>query len=69
MYIFHMRKPFQAKFMHVQEAADDVQAAARKIGQAAEAQATLNIALTAVAVAALVVAVLLVHGAGREAGA
>lgn len=47
--------------------AGEAQAAARSIGRAAEAQATLNIALTAVAVAALLVAVLLVPvpGAGR----
>lgn len=47
--------------MRVQETADDVQAAARRIGEAAESQATLNIALTAVAVSALLVAILLVR--------
>jgi hypothetical protein len=66
-YIISMRKPFEAKFLHAQEAVEDVKSTAQRIGTAAESQATLNIALTGVCVAALLVAVLLVHraGAGR----
>lgn len=61
-----MRKPFEAKFMQAHETVEDVRESARKIGDAAESQVTLNIALTAVCVAALLVAALLVHsGAGR----
>ena len=47
--------------MRVHDAADDVQTAARKVGAAAESQATLNIALTGVAVAALLIAVIVVR--------
>lgn len=60
-----MRKLFEDKIMHVHETADEVRDTARKIGVAAEAQTTLLIALTAVSVAALLVAALLV----REVGA
>lgn len=52
--------------MRVQETADDVQAAARRIGEAAETQATLNIALTGVAVAALLIAVIVVRSQRTE---
>lgn len=51
------------KIMHVHESVAEVRASARKVGDAAESQATLNIALTAVCVTALIVAALLVHGA------
>jgi hypothetical protein len=61
-----MRKPFEAKFMRVQETVADVRETSRRVGNAAESQATLNIALTAVAVTALLVAVLLVHRAAEE---
>ncbi len=52
--------------MRVHEAADDVQAAARRIGEAAETQATLNIALTGVAVAALLMVAILVRSQRTE---
>lgn len=55
--------------MHVHEAVEGVRDTSRRIGAAAESQATLNIALTAVAVTALLVAVVLVHEVYREAGA
>jgi hypothetical protein len=61
-----MRKIFEAEKMRVQETADDVQAAARRIGEAAETQATLNIALTGVAVAALLIAVIVVRSQRTE---
>lgn len=68
-YILCMRKIFEAEKMRVHETAEDVQAAARRIGEAAETQATLNIALTGVAVCALLIAVIVVRsqrtGAGR----
>lgn len=63
-----MRKPFEDKFMQAHEAVEDVRESARKIGVAAESQVTLNIALTAVCVTALLVAALLVHGARSGAG-
>ena len=65
MYIIFMRKPFEAKIFSVRETAEDVRDTAQRIGAAAESQATLNIALTAVAVTALLVAVILVRGAAR----
>jgi len=68
MYIFLMRKPFEAKFMRVQETVADVRETSRRVGNAAESQATLNVALTAVAVTALLVAVILVRHVAREAG-
>jgi hypothetical protein len=52
----------------VRETVTEVRTAAAKAGRAAESQATLNIALTAVAVCALLVAVLVVRdvrGAAR----
>lgn len=54
--------------MHVHDSFTEVRASARKVGDAAESQATLNIALTAVCVTALIVACLLVaevRGAGQ----
>lgn len=65
-YILRMRKLFEAETMRVHETVDDVQAAARKVGQAAESQATLNIALTGVAVAALLIAVIVVRSQRTE---
>ncbi|KUM82381.1 hypothetical protein AQI94_41900 [Streptomyces pseudovenezuelae] len=62
-YIFFMRKPFEAKILRVQETIDDVSDTSRRIGNAAESQATLNIALTAVCVAALLVAMIVARGA------
>lgn len=66
---YFMRKPFEDKFMRVHELESDVRASVRKLGQAAESQARLNIALVGVCVAALLVASLLVRsqrtGAGR----
>lgn len=58
MYIIFMRKPFEDKIMRVHEIESDVRASVRKLGQAAESQATLNIALTGVCVAALLVAMI-----------
>lgn len=63
-----MRKPFEAKIMHMHETADDIRAGVRQVGKAAHSQASLNIALTAVCCAALLVAALLVHSARTEAG-
>lgn len=67
-----MRKPFEAKFMHVQETVGDVRADVRKMGQsigrAAHSQAQLNIALTGVCVAALLIAVILVRSQRTGAG-
>ncbi|MFJ6530895.1 hypothetical protein ACIQMZ_37315 [Streptomyces longwoodensis] len=54
--------------MRVHETMDDVRDASQRIGTAAESQATLNIVLTAVAVTALLVAVLLVQDVKRGAG-
>lgn len=65
MYIFPMRKPFESKIFTVKETAEDVRETAQRIGAAAESQATLNIALTAVCVTALLVAVIVVRGAAR----
>lgn len=62
MYIFLMRKPFEAKVFKVKEAMDDVRETSQRIGSAAESQATLNIALTGVCVLALIVALLSVKG-------
>jgi len=67
-YIIFMRKPFEAKIMHAHETAEDVRATVRKVGQAAESQVTLNIALTGVCVAALLVACLLVRSQRTGAG-
>lgn len=47
--------------MHVHELKDDASATLRKVGMVAETQATLNIALTGVCLAALLVAMLLVR--------
>lgn len=55
-----MRKPFEAKIMHMHETADDIRAGVRKVSDAAQSQATLNIALTAVCCLALIVAVITV---------
>jgi hypothetical protein len=52
-----MRKVFEDKFMRVHETADDVRDTVRKVGDAAQAQATLSIALTGACVVALLVAV------------
>jgi hypothetical protein len=62
-YIIFMRKPFQAKIMSVHETVAGVRETSERIGDAAHSQATLNIALTAVCVTALIVAALLVHEA------
>lgn len=61
MYIYSMRKFLDAKILDIETTAGDVRDTAGKIGRAAESQARLNIALTAVAVAALLVAVLVVR--------
>lgn len=63
-----MRKPFEAKIMQMHETADDVRDSVRKVGDAAHSQASLNIALTAVCVAALLVAVIVVRSVRTEAG-
>lgn len=63
MYIYSMRKFLDAKILDFETTGRDVRDTAGKIGRAAESQARLNIALTAVAVAALLVAVLVVHDA------
>jgi CHASE3 domain sensor protein len=62
-----MRKPFQAKILRVQETIEDARDASQRIGNAAESQATLNIALTAVCVTALLVALLVAGELRREA--
>lgn len=54
-------KSLDAKIGPVRDTVTEVRTAAAKAGRAAESQATLNIALTAVAVCALLVAVLLVR--------
>jgi hypothetical protein len=56
-----MRKPFSSKISAAHEAADEIRQNVRKVGDAAHSQATLNLALTAVCVTALLVAALLVH--------
>ena len=63
-----MRKPFEAKILSAHETFDDMREGVRKVGDAAHSQASLNIALTAVACAALIVAALLVHSARTGAG-
>lgn len=62
-----MRKILDAKILDFERVRADVQDTAGKIGNAAQSQARLNVALTAVCVAALLVAVLVLHdqGAGR----
>lgn len=62
-YLIFMRKVFEDKFMRVHEVSDDIRAGVRQVGRAAESQARLNIALTGVCVAALLVAAILVHSA------
>lgn len=64
-----MRKLFEAKAMHVHETVDDARVAVRKAADAFESQATLNIALTAISVTALIVAVIVVHNAAAIQGA
>lgn len=51
----------------MQETVEDVRTTSRRIGDAAESQATLNIALTGVCVCALLIALLMARevGAGR----
>lgn len=58
-----MRKVFEDKIMRVHETADDVRDTVRKVGDAAQAQATLSIALTGVCVVALLVALAALHAA------
>jgi hypothetical protein len=63
-----MRKIFDPKISGVRDTVRDVRETSHKIGSAAESQATLNIALTAVCVTALLVAMLLAQDLrGREA--
>ena len=54
-------KDFRTKVSNVPRSVDELRTSARKVGDAAESQVTLNIALTAVCVTALLVAALLVH--------
>lgn len=61
-----MRKVFEDKIMRVHEVSDDVRATVHKVGNAAESQARLNIALTGVCIAALLVAVFLVRSQRTE---
>lgn len=68
MYIIFMRKAFNDKIMHVHETADDIRASVRKVGRAAESQATLNIALTGVCVAALLVAMIVARSLAANGG-
>lgn len=69
-YLNYMRKLFDDKIMHVHEnindAVGEVRATAYKIGQAAESQAELNIALTGLCVCALLVACFLVRSERTE---
>lgn len=65
-----MRKLFDPKTLDVKigpvrDTVTEVRGAARQIGDAAESQATLNIALTAVCCCSLLIAALLVHSASR----
>ncbi|WP_298561357.1 hypothetical protein [Streptomyces luteogriseus] len=60
-----MRKPFDDKVSQAKEAVADLRTVSQRVGQAAESQATLNIALTAVCCAALLVAALIVRGAAQ----
>ena len=55
--------------MRVQETIEDARDASQRIGNAAESQATLNIALTAVCVTALLVALIVAGELRREATA
>ena len=64
-----MRKLFQDKVLKVEQTAEDVRATVRSVGDAAYSQASLNIALTAVCVTALIVAALLVHHEQEKRGA
>lgn len=67
MYIISMRKYLDVKTLTgkvgapVKEAAGDARVAAQAIGRAAESQARLNVALTMVAVTALLVALIMVR--------
>lgn len=61
MYIFLMRKLFEPKIMSVQRTVSDVRETSRRIGEAAESQVTLNIALTAVSVTALMIALVVLQ--------
>lgn len=54
-----MRKIFEPKISGVRDTVRDVRETSRRVATAAESQATLNIALTAVCVTALLVAMLL----------
>jgi hypothetical protein len=67
-YLIFMRKAFEDKIMRVHGISDDVRASVRNVSNAAESQARLNIALTGVCVAALLVAVLLVRSQRTGAG-
>lgn len=58
-------KNLDAKIGPVRDTVTEVRGAARQIGDAAETQATLNIALTAVCCCSLLIAALIVHGAAR----
>lgn len=64
MYIFFMRKILDVKNLDPAGTAKELRETAARVGAAAESQARLNIALTAVCVAALLVAVLTVRSAG-----
>lgn len=66
MYIFLMRKPFTAKVFSVKDTVEDVRETSRRIGSAAESQATLNIALTGVCVLALLLALITVTDLRRQ---
>lgn len=65
-YIFRMRKPFEAKVFQVKETVEDVRETSRRIGNAAETQATLNIALTGVCVLSLLLALIVVSDLRRQ---
>lgn len=54
--------------MRVHEMSDDVRASVRQVSRAAESQARLNVALTGVAVAALLIAVIVVRSQRTGAG-
>lgn len=63
-----MRKPFEAKVSQAKETVADLRSMSQRVGNAAESQVTLNIALTAVCVTALLLAALLVHRAAEGSG-
>lgn len=59
-------KNLDAKIGPVRDTVTEVRESARKVGAAAESQATLNVALTCVCVSAMLIAVLVLVVSDRE---